>query len=198
MKTITIVCPELEKEMEICKAHHRARGVVSEYLCGIHAETFGILAWKPYRLNRPTVGECAPMASVGLCLSHYMAWTVAAFNGWDQFLLLEADCRFPPDWQHQMKRALEEVPDFDILLVGNAGCMDKPKEHIMGSIYEVKYPFCTHAMVINHTALPTLLADGRDCSMPIDILLMTKIYPKLRVFTCWPRIFDQVGTDLLP
>lgn len=198
MKIFCISCPsELPENHLLAVNHFLERKVDVEFINGIHAETFGILSWRPYRKNHPKLGELIEMAQVGLSLSHYMAWQVCRFTRGDLFMILEDDAVFPEDWKDRTADALANVPaDFDILLIGSSHCADKPSEHIKGEIFEVKYPFCTHAYIVTSAAAAHLMELVRDASMHIDIAMIEKAYPQLRVYTVLPRIVSQRGREL--
>jgi len=173
------------------------RGVNARFVNGIHAETFGILAWRTYKKDNPKGGDLIRLAQVGLCLSHYMVWQVCEFLSDDLFMVLEDDAEFPADWKERLDDAMSCVPsDFDILLIGSSNCLDKPSERINGHVFEVKYPFCTHAYIVTKTAVTQLLELVKDASMHIDIALIEKAYPHLRVYTTLPRIVGQRGRVL--
>ena len=198
MKILCISCPiELPENHRAAVDHFLKRKVDVEFINGVHAETFGILSWRAYRKNHPKLGELNEMAQVGLCLSHYMAWQVCQFLKGDLFMILEDDAEFPPDWKDRTADALANVPsDFDVLLIGSSHCSDKPTEHVKGEIYEVKYPFCTHAYIVTSSAAAQLMEMVRDASMHIDIGMIEKAYPNLRVYTVLPRIVNQRGRVL--
>lgn len=180
-------------------AHFIQRDVPVEFINGIHGEAFGILSYKPYRYDHPNLGSLNPIAHVGLCLSHYMLWQACLLLPDERFMILEDDAEFGADWKTRADAALSDAPeDFDILLIGNSNASDKPTEHVKGEVYEVKYPFCTHAYILSRKALPVLLDNCRDASTKIDILMMFKAYPHLKVYTVLPRIVNQRNTDLFP
>jgi len=200
MTIFCISCPkELPERHEAAVKHFTEHKVGAQFINGIHGETFGILSWRPYRRERPAVGELMDISVTGIALSHYMAWQICWFYEDETFLILEDDADFEENWSNRLNQAILDTPkDWDILLVGNANCSDKPQEHIKGEVFEVKYPFCTHAMLIKRKAIPKLLEMGRDAAMPIDVLLLDKIYPQLRVYTVLPRIVGQRGRELVP
>lgn len=197
MKSFVIYCPELKESHQKSVLHLAKRDVNALFIAGIHGETFGILGTRPYRFDAPKKGEVAGYRHTGLFLSHYMVWTVCSALSDRAFMILEDDAEFPVDWKKRFDLAWKEVPqDFDILLIGSSNCSDKEKKHIRGSIWEVKYPFTTHAYVVAAKAIPTLLDLMRDASMPIDIGLIHLAYPRLKVYTVLPRIVNQRNTEL--
>lgn len=199
MTIFCISCPkELPDEHAAAMAHFKERGVEAEFINAIHAETFGILAWRPYRKDCPKAGHLTKMAATGLSLTHHMIWQICVYHGDDTFLILEADAEFPENWKQRMEQAISDCPDdWDVLLLGNSNCSDKPQNHIKGEVFEVKYPFCTHAYCVKHKALRTLL-EIRDAATNIDIAMIEQAYPKLRVFSVLPRIVGQRGRELMP
>ncbi len=208
MKTFLITCPELTNDLIEAKKHLDARGIEFDVIHAIHGETFGLLPSRPYNEDRPGQGHLTPISQVGLTLSHYMTWQVCQHwsdewewdtEDWDkhQFLIMEADAKFPADWKERLDTAMTDLPDdWDIFLIGNSNTHDKEKKHICGDVWEVKYPFCTHAYMVRRKALPVLLTHCRDATMKIDLLMIKKAYPLLRVFTMLPRLVEQRGTDL--
>ena len=200
MTIFCISCPqELPEEHATAVKHFTERNVPARFINGIHAQTFGILAWKPHVSHFPKGGELIRMAQVGLALSHYMTWQICHFYDDNTFLILEADAEFPDNWLERMAESMREVPsDWDILLLGSSNTNDKPKTQVNGSIYEVKYPFCLHAYMVSRKALPVLIDTVRDASQHIDIAIIEKAYPKLKVFTVLPRIVEQRGRELMP
>lgn len=194
-----ITCPkELPDEHAAAVAHFKERGVEAQFINGIHAETFGVMACRPYKRDDPKGGYIIKMAQVGLALSHYMVWNVCLQHGDDSFLILESDSEFPENWKSKLDQAIADAPeDWDVILAGNSNCSDKPQTHIKGEIYEVKYPFCTHAMLIRFKALQTLIESVRDAATHIDISLIDCAYPKLKTFSVIPRVVGQRGRQLM-
>ncbi len=197
MKTFLITCPELSNDLIEAKKHLDARGIDFDVIQGIHGETFGLLPSRPYNEDRPGQGHLTPISQVGLTLSHYMTWQVCQHCPGDEFMILEADCKFPADWKERLDIEMDDLlDDWDIFLIGNSNTHDKEKKHICGDVWEVKYPFCTHAYIVRRKALQVLLTHCRDATMKIDLLMIKKAYPLLRVFTMLPRLVEQRGTDL--
>lgn len=198
MKILSIECPELSLNSLRNREHLKKRGINASFIQGIHGETFGVLPSRPYNVDRPGQGHLTPISQVGLTLSHYMAWTVCFHLPDEEFMILEDDAKFPDDWSERLHLAISDLPDdWEIFLIGNSNTEDREyKAHICGDVWEVKYPFCTHAYMIRRKALDTLLAVCRDATLNIDLLLIRSAYPKLRVYTMLPRLVDQRGTEL--
>lgn len=197
MKILSIECQELSLSMMRNREHLKKRGINASFIQGIHGETFGVLPSRPYNVDRPGTGQLTPISQVGLTLSHYMAWQVCHHLPDEEFMILEDDAKFPEDWSERLHVAMTDLPDdWEIFLIGSSGSWDKEKTHVCGDVWEVRYPFCTHAYMIKRIALPMLLTCCRDATTKIDLLLIREAYPKLRVYTMLPRLVDQRGTDL--
>lgn len=196
MNTLCIYCPEIMGQRDEAQKHFDARGLPVEFVRGFHAETLGLVCHKPHRLNG-TTDILNSYKHVGLCLSHYMCWQIAEASGEDWGLIVEADAKFPIDWRDRMDAIEKDAPDdWDIILLGNSHTQDKERKHIAGDVWEVKYPFCTHAYLVRQKALPILLDTCRHANMNIDILLMKHAYPHLRVYTVLPRLVEQRFMEL--
>lgn len=198
MKILSIECQELSLSMMRNREHLAKRGVRAEFIQGIHGETFGVLPSRPYNVDRPGTGQLTPISQVGLTLSHYMAWQVCHHLPDQEFMILEDDAHFPMDWSERLHVAMTDLPDdWEIFLIGNSNTSDRLNSiHVCGDVWEVRYPFCTHAYMLRRSALATLLTCCRDATTKIDLLLIREAYPKLRVYTCLPRLVEQRGTDL--
>jgi GR25 family glycosyltransferase involved in LPS biosynthesis len=198
MRVIGISIPEHAKRLTEAKAHCAERRVPVEWIQGINSEACGLVHTHPYP-NDGNPNYLMPQRQVGCMLSHYMVWTALQVSGDACALVIEDDAHFPDDWYSRTMRAiLETPPDADMLLIGSSNCDDKPKEQIGENVWEVKWPFATHAYVLWQKAIPVLLATQRDVWAPVDLSLYFRTYPKLRVFTVLPRIVDQRGTPLSP
>lgn len=199
MKTFCIICPEFPEKNKVAKEHFDKRGLHVNFVNGIHGETFGLLPSRPYNADFPGRGHLIPIAHVGLTLSHYMVWSICEQLDEDFFMILEDDAKFTSDWRLALYATLDDLPsDWDIFNLGASNTSDKPKEHICGDVWEVKYPFTTHCYLIRKKAIPTLLASCRDATLNIDLLLIREAYPKLKVYSMIPRLVNQRGTELEP
>ncbi len=200
MRIICLNVPEDTERRVQAEAHFRERGVTVEWMDGINAKVAGLFTTHPYLHNDPERGgHIIPQGQVGVALSHIMAWTVCQFLDDPCVMIVEDDVDFPEDWRERLSGALFSVPkDADMLYVGSCNCADKPTLHIAGDVFEVKWPFCTHAYIVWKKALPVMLATQRKIYAPVDLALYFETLPKLRVYTVLPTIALQRGTPLSP
>jgi len=194
--------PKNKARYDYIKNHLAENGIDDYYeVAGINADEFGITCNRTYKRDNPDSDYIQPNHKTGCTLSHFLMYSVmATHHDADYYFLIEDDCIFLEGWQEQLQKALDEdVPDdFDFLLVGNCCTDGREKTHIAGNVYEVKYPLCTHAMIISAKAIPILLENCRDASQPIDVLLFYEVFPKCKVYTILPRLADQKDTELVP
>lgn len=203
MRAYCITLPETPDRTAALKEHLLAvgpGGTKTSFVDGIHAKSFGLLTCHPYEVDHPGTGYMIPQKHVGLCLSHYLVWSIARHSGEPgPFMVIEDDAEFAPDWQERLRRALDDTPDdADLLMIGNCNCAGKPTRHVAGEVHHVQWPQATHAYVVWPQALPRLLATQRDVWAPIDLALIFRSYPTLNVYTVLPRIVGQRNMELAP
>jgi len=193
--TYCITLPEYPTRMEAVRSYFLSNGLQVKFFYGIHAERFGLYTGWRYDVDHPGTGYHIGGKNVGCWLSHYMLWSALTLAEGDHFMVLEDDAEFCPNWRTRMDQALADVPpDFDMLYVGSCNCGDKPKTQVKGEVWDVRYPFCTHAYIVARKALPVLIATQRKVYAPIDCSMTFHSHPLLKVYTVLPRIFNQKNT----
>lgn len=185
---------------EITRKRFAEQGVEAQLFYGVHAAQLGVETTLPYEVDGgPGCGfRIGPLAT-GCWLSHRMLWSALLLLPDERFLVLEEDAQFPPDWRERIDQAMKDAGEFDVLLVGSCCTRDKPRKHIAGSVYEVRWPVCSHGYIVRRHALETMIAtqDEARCYAPIDISLTFHTYPRMsRVYTVLPRILSQHDTYL--
>ena len=97
-------------------------------------------------------------------------------------MIIEADAKFPLDWKGRLEETMGDLPEqWDIFLIGNSHTKDKPGQKICGDVWEVSYPFCTHAYLVRKKALNCLLTHARDATTNIDITLINKVLSLIHI-----------------
>lgn len=180
--------------------HLTERGVNASFFFGIHGPKLGIETKHTYEIDNPGTGFKIGPKPVGCWLSHRAVWAACLLLPDDLFFIIEDDAKFPENWRTRLERAVKDAGDFDILYVGSCCTHDKPKTHIAGDVYEVRWPFCTHGYVVRRTALPLLIRTQDDATLyaPIDISLALHSFPLLKTRAMLPRLLDQFGTEIPP
>jgi len=197
MRAFCISLPETPARREIARAHFVERGARVEFFDGVHALNFGLTTTHTYDVDHPGTGYRITSKHVGCWLSHYILWQALTLADGDKFLIFEDDVALPEDWHIRMLAALDDTPEnADMLYLGSCCCDGKPKEQISNTVWDVKWPLCTHAYVVWKKALPRLLATQRKCWAPIDLALYFNSLPHLKVYTVLPRIADQRDMNL--
>lgn len=205
IRPFVMVVPEYPEKTEFIQKHLKSVGIVSEEFSCVCAydkdknPVAGLRTMHPYEVDAPGSGYNIGPKAVSLMVSFQMFWCAAQYMAEDYFLFQEWDVQYHPDWRTRTEQALKDVPpDFDFLFLGSCCCEDKPKTHIKGEVYEVKWPMCNHAQIIAKKAMPTLLKTQRKFYAPADISLAFHAFPHLKVYTVLPRIADQFGTQIPP
>ncbi len=206
LRTFVIVLPELPEVTLKCQQHLRDMRVDDykplgeiTYFEGIHGEKFGLRTIHPYNLDRtPADGDffMGPKP-VGIYLSHYALWMACTLLPDPHFFIMEADAKFPSDWEPRFTHILQDLPtDLDVGFIGSCCTAGFQSRHVTNEVYEVKYPMCLQAYIVAKKALPDLLHRQRDCYAPIDISMKLHALPHLRTYTVLPRLVEQFNTHL--
>jgi len=169
---------------------------------GIHGRKWGLATTIPYEEDCPgkktPAGEepyCLDPGNIGLVLSHYLTWNLAWHQKVEEFLIFEDDAELCENFEREFSAIYARLPpDWQIVLLGCAK-ETNPTNEVAPSIYDHRYPFCTHAMLIKQSALPVLLETQQLAWAPIDIQLIYKSYPSLRVYTIWPMLVGNKSLE---
>ena len=202
IRPFVMTVQEFPEKTEFIQRHLKEVGIEAENfncLCAYDPKTKALVAGlktsHPYEYAAPGSGFNIDPKSIALCVSFQMFWTAAMYMPEDYFLFIEWDAKFHPDWRARTEQALRYVPpDFDFLFLGSCCTKDRPKTHVKGEVWEVKYPMCNHAQIIAKKAMPTLLRTQRKFYAPADISLAFHAFPHLKIYTLLPRCADQFDT----
>lgn len=197
VRPFVVTLQELPEKEASIQSHFRSRGLEVECFNGIHGVTSGLRTIYPYERDAPGSGWNIGVKPVATWLSFYMLWAALNLQSDSHFLTLEWDCKLPENWKDRAERALADTPaDFDLLFLGSCCAADKPKTHVAGEVWDVRYPVCGHCTIIAKKALPVMLRTQRKVYAPIDISLAFHTLPHLKVYTVLPRIADQFSTNI--
>ena len=94
VKTFCITLPETPGRHTAAEAHFKEHGVDARFIYGVNAKKFGLLTCRNYEVDHPGSGYITSQKHVGLCLSHYMVWSICRELPDDKFLILEDDAQF--------------------------------------------------------------------------------------------------------
>jgi len=168
---------------------------------GLNGETAGLSCTNTHTLPDGTIYTLCPKHA-SLCLNHWFLWQrmLSESGGSDDFsIALEDDVRFADNWYSKYTKALEDVPeDWDILFLGSCHARSYPVSHIVGDIWKVEKPNCTHAYCIRHKALPVLIEKCHRIYTKIDWAIIEQAIPHLSVYAVLPRLAHQHGMEDLP
>jgi len=197
MKSLMISLPESTGRRDETLKHMASLGLPMPHVMdGVNGPMSGLRTTIPYEIDNPGSGYLMGPKTVGLALSHHIAWQIVSAWG-EPTMILEDDALFCEDWKERMEMALEDTPkDADILMVGSCNTFDKPRLQIKGEVFHVAWPQCTHGYIVWPKAVPMLVATQRKIWAPIDLALVLDSFPRMRVYTVLPRIISQRGTDI--
>lgn len=187
---------------ERMRAHFTERGVGAKSFYGIDGPRLTVETTRS--IDPPRDNFKMGQVPTGIWLSHRALWAALYLQPpevGDRFLVLESDAQFPPNWRERLTAAMGHAGDFDVLFIGSCCTDGRPRLHVGGDVYEVRYPMCTHAYIVHRRALHTMMCavDSIGCHAPIDMTMAHHTLAKLgRVLTVLPRIVDQFNTELLP
>lgn len=158
----------------------------------VMANRWGLQTRYTYEVDNPGSGYRIGPKEIGIYLSHWTLWSHLEKLGESAYFIVEDDSVFRPGFMENLEKAAYHLPeDWDIIYVGSCCTKNKVFDHLGGNLYDVRYPACTHAMVIRHKTLRILLDELQKADAPVDLALSQMILPQLKSFTILPRLVDQ-------
>lgn len=147
----------------------------------------------------------------GCFLSHRTIYEMIKKEGWKKTLILEDDARFCDRFLELFDKMLPEVPEYDMLylgqwnydIIGEDGVMrgeksalkEKIKTIENRDIYRAERCWLTHAYIIDHSIIDTLLDNTKNLYASIDnVLADIQEEKKLKVYAIHPVLISQDGT----
>ncbi len=195
MKALVITLPERPERTEAAK--QRLAGLDIHFVLGLDGIGTGLQVTHTYELDNPGTGYTIGPVTMGIFLSHYIAWAVRDSIPDEYVLILEDDAVIRDNFSAELEDVLRRVPkDFDVLFLGSCCTEGAPRTQIDGNIYDLRYPQCLHAYVLSKNAAQVLLRNCRDVNGPVDCVLAANKFYGLKVLTVVPRIVDQHATEM--
>jgi len=199
IRPFVVVVPELPDKTSFILKHFREVGIEAETFNGIHGVTSGLHTIHNYEVDHPGSKWNIGISPVATWLSFYMLWSAMNLLPDTHFMTLEWDAQFPENWRERTEAALRNVPkDFDLLYLGSCCCDGKPKNHVAGEVFDLRYPMCGQATIVAKKALPVMLATQRKIYAPLDISLAFHTLHLLKCYTILPRIVQQFDKVIPP
>lgn len=199
MRAFCLTLPEQPERSKRADEHFQERGLAVQFVCAVNGHLTGLKSSHPYEHDHPGTGYVIGPATIGIYLSHYIAWSIAAASPDESTLIFEDDVILCPDFKAKLNKVLLDAPlDWDMLFLGSCCTDGHPKEHKGGDVYSIQWPQCLHAYVINKTAAYTLTRNCRDVYAPVDCFLALNKFFGLKVYTVLPRLAEQLNTNLPP
>ena len=197
MKSLCITLGEQPERTARAKKHFEEVGLSVHFVTAINGHRTGLKSTHPYEHDHAGSGYCIGPATIGIYLSHFVAWSMASMLEQEYTLILEDDAALLGDFRTRMNQALLDAPeDWDMIFLGSCCTGGHEKRLIAGAVYEMKWPQCLHAYIVHQRAIPTLLKNCQDVYGPIDCVLRLNGFFGLKVYTVIPRIAEQMNTEL--
>jgi GR25 family glycosyltransferase involved in LPS biosynthesis len=178
----------------ISEAHFKNFGIPVTFVEGFYGKGFGIRSAISTHNNAKGEPWYISQGHLGLCLSHYMVWTLAWHQGHEEILVLEDDAFFGTVFHDGYRRARKDLPkDWQVCYLGwlHRG-HDRDMKKARGNVYSISgCPFGTHAMLLKRDAIRTLLDTQRRMDHHIDINIDKYCLPKLKTYFVYPSIVSH-------
>lgn len=197
MKHICLTLPEQPERTERATAHFKERGIDVQFVSAINGHLTGLKATHPYELDHPGTGYVIGPATVGIYLSHYIAWSIVAAGEHSAVMITEDDVILHNDFKAKLNEVMNDLPEeWDMVFLGSCCTNGEHRYHVKGDVFGGLFPQCLHCYIITPSAANVLLRKCRDVFAPLDCLLRLNKYFGLNVMTVLPRIATQLNTEL--
>lgn len=201
MRTLCITLPEQPERRARAEAHFAEHGLAVQFVHGVNGLKSGLVASHTYEHDHPGTDYHIGPATIGIFLSHIIAWSIIAAGDHELTLILEDDALLAKDFKFKMQTALMAIPDqftWDMMFLGSCCTEGHAKIHVAGDVWQVKKIQCLHAYIVTREAAARLLDRCTDVYAPIDCLMALNGFWGLTVCAVLPRIASQVNTELPP
>ena len=188
------------------RKHFKEQGIKNIFeVAGVHGKAWGIQGRFIYLRDNPAEQLYLGDGKTAGVISHYILYNVMKALPDEYFMVLEDDARFVDGWKEKIETALKDVPkDFDFLFVGSCCAEDKQPKRIKGDIYYYPhrpehpdwYPQSGFCYIVAKKCLQHLIDTQRTTADPVDVGLIYRAFPKMKVYAILPRLADQGDTPL--
>lgn len=109
---------------------------------------------------------------------------------WSNFLFLEDDIVFTENFREVFAAATDELKkiSWDLFYLGASHRKAKTLQ-VANNLLRVNGSLCMHAVAFNRTSYKPMLEIPMENWL--DLLVASRIHPKLNCFACWPNIVNQ-------
>lgn len=187
MKYYCLTLREVPERTEHAKREAAKAGIELDFIYGFFGRTLEVVPRIPmhtdYFINRGIT--C-------IFLTWLMAWQMAYRDGHDEFVIFEDDLLLPDNFKERFAKIRADIPDTcDMVFLGNCCTEDKPKVHVAGDLYDIRYPMCLHALWFRRRAVEKLLQQQHPANTPIDIVMEWHWLKHVNVLTVLPELVGQ-------
>jgi len=194
---LCLTLPEQPERTERAKAEFAKHNIPVKFVQAFHGWKSGLASTHPYEHDHPGSNYHIGPATIGIFISHIIAWSIVAAGDTNHAIIFEDDVILCDNFSERLKQATLDMPaDTDVLFLGSCCCEGHIKQRMAGEVFEVRYPQCLHAYMITKHAAEVLLANYRDVYGPVDCLMRLGSFSGLKVYTVLPRMAEQLNTNL--
>lgn len=197
MRTFLLTYPG-SRRLDETLDHLTVQGYFPEVFMGFNGLDCGLVT----TVNSEYSGTKLWPNHIGCTLTHLAFYKFAHSIGIDEpFLLLEDDVRVSvSDFGNGgvVWSAITGLSDdWGVINLGASFTQDKPKQHVAGNVWNVQWPLCTHAMVVNPAIIPTLAKWSGPINEQIDVWYWQFFKSgTIKPYCILPRLAEQHETPL--
>jgi len=203
MKQPLILCTTLPEEpfkRHAMKKHFDELGLEVQMVDGVQGISIGLRATNPYDNDAHGNGLFIHSSQIGCILSHRIALSVGLASGEDEFIIVEDDVKFCPDFGERWMKMREHMPsDAQIVQLGYFFDTDPIDDLEPVNEYFARcerYPFCTEATWWTREAAQKAISQLRPIDKPFDVMMIQRVYPFLMHYIAWPAVASQKSRSL--
>ena len=191
-------CNEPSNTSRWREANFKREGISAESSAPVMAESLGLDTRYNYQIDRPGNNWSIGPKPVGIVLAHFSAWNSCAIDSHaGPYMIFEDDVQLCHEFKNKVEDALRPLPaDWDYLFLGSCCTPGKLEGGPGSGVFDVRYPMCAHAYMISKVMAKYLIDSFKRCWAPMDVLLALEVLHGRKVYTSWPNLAWQTGTQL--
>ena len=191
-------CGEPSTKSRWREANFKREGILAESSAPVMGEMLGIDTKYNYQVDIPGNHWTIGPKPVGIALAHFNAWNACAVDSHaGPYLIFEDDVQLCHEFKDKVECAISHLPQgWDYLFLGSCCAPGKLQGGPGSGVFDCRYPMCAHAYLISKVMAKYLVDSFKRCWAPMDALLALEVLHGRQVYTAWPRLAWQTGTQI--
>lgn len=174
--------------MEVAKA----TGLEVTPFYGVFGTRLGLLSKYPDEIEAPGQGIFLNESAIGCALSHFVLWRHLLQLPDEEFLILEDDALFSPDFVQKFEEVYARLPkDWQMAYVGWIRYGKDIPPVMVDEGISIRIPTATHAYLVKKSILEDLCACLFPLQTPIDLIIVHRFLPKIKYYVFDPPLVTQ-------